>query len=84
MSTNEAQAPQWRQLYEAAMLELDPTRLLERTGVARNAVLDRLEDSDAKPDREQQALRDALEALGNLYTIAQLKIARLKTEARAE
>jgi hypothetical protein len=33
-------SPQWRRLYEAAMLELDPTKLLERTVIARSAFLD--------------------------------------------
>jgi hypothetical protein len=35
--------PQWRQLCQAALFELNPVKLLERIARARNAVLDRIE-----------------------------------------
>jgi hypothetical protein len=37
-----AGAPQLRALYQAAMLELDPAKLLQRIAEARSAVLDRI------------------------------------------
>jgi hypothetical protein len=66
-----ARAPQWRVLYQSAMLELDLAKLPERIVAARSAVLDRIADGFSKPsDCEQIALRDALEGLRALQTVA--------------
>jgi hypothetical protein len=55
---NDAAHSEWRQLCQAAFLELDPTKLLERTAAARSAVLDRFKANFSKPDNsEQYALR---------------------------
>jgi hypothetical protein len=64
-------AAHWRQLTQAAILELDPAKLLERIADAQRAVLDRIEDGLTKPpDSEQLALRDALDSLRSLRRIA--------------
>jgi len=48
-NTNDATHPEWRQLCQAAFLEFDPVKLLERTAEARSAVLDQIEDVLSKP-----------------------------------
>jgi hypothetical protein len=64
--------PEWRQLCQAARLERDPVRLLERVARARGAVLDRIEDGHTKPlNGEQHDLRDALTTLDSLRRIAE-------------
>lgn len=68
-------APQWKRLYEAAILELDPAKLLERIAVAQSAVLDQMEDGFSKPsDSQQLVLHDALHMLSTLRTIAERDI----------
>ena len=62
-------------LYEAAKLELDPAKLLQRIAVAQGAVLNQMEDGFSKPsDRQQLALHDALRMLSALRTIAERDI----------
>ena len=69
---NNAAHPQWRQLCQAALFELNPVKLLERIARARNAVLDRIEDGHSKPPTsEQAALRDALSTLDTLCKITE-------------
>ena len=59
--------PDWRQLCQAAMLERDPVKLLERVARARSAILDRIEDGHTKPlNGEQHELRDALTTLNTV------------------
>ena len=59
---------QWRHLYEAAVLELDPTRLLSRIAEARRAILQELESTT--PDRnEAEVLTSALQVLKDLDRI---------------
>jgi hypothetical protein len=72
ISIHAPHAPQWKRLYEAAILELDPARLLERIAVAQSAVLHQMEDGFSKPsDRQQLALHDALHMLSTLRRIAE-------------
>ena len=72
-------APQWKRLYEAAILELDPAKLLRRIAVAQSAVLDQIEDGVSKAlDGQQLALRDALHMLSTLWTIAERDIGEQK------
>jgi hypothetical protein len=55
----------WRELYEAALLELDYEQLLLRVELAEQAIRERaqtLEGTIRDPD-ETQAMRDALHAL---------------------
>ncbi len=62
----------WRQLCQAAMLERDPVRLLERVARARSSILDRIEDGYTKPlNGEHHDLRDALTTLDSLRRIAE-------------
>ena len=64
--------PQWRQLCQADLFELNPVKLLERIARARNAVLDRIEDGHSKsPNGEQAALREALATLDSLGRITE-------------
>jgi ketopantoate hydroxymethyltransferase len=68
-------APQWKRLYEAAILELDPAKLLQRIAVAQSAVLDQIADGSSKPsDGQQLALHDVLHMLSTLRTIAERDI----------
>jgi hypothetical protein len=67
--------PHWKRLYEAAILELDPAKLLQRIAVAQSAVLDQMEDGFSKPsDGQQLALHDAFHMLSTLRTIAERDI----------
>jgi len=68
----EVHTPQWKQRYQAAILEPDPAKLLQRIAEARSSVLDRIEDGFSKPSNgEQSAQRDALETLTTLRKIAE-------------
>ena len=54
----------WKQLYQLALVELDPAKLPQRIADARVAVLDRIEDTLKNPGiGEQQMLNDALNGL---------------------
>jgi len=69
---NNSAHPQWRQLCQTALFELNPVKLLERIARARNAVLDRIEDGHSKsPNGEQAALREALATLDSLRRITE-------------
>jgi multidrug efflux pump subunit AcrA (membrane-fusion protein) len=55
---------QWKKPYEAAILELDPTKLQQRISEAHQAILNRIEELLTRPsDSEQHALNDALRNL---------------------
>jgi hypothetical protein len=70
--SNDAAHPEWRQLCQAALFELNPAKLLERIARARNAILDRIEDGRSKsPNGEQTALREALATLETLRRITE-------------
>jgi len=72
---NHAPTPHWKRLYEAAILEPNPTKLLQRVAVAQNAILDQIEAGHSNPsDGQQLALRDALHMLCTLCTIAEREI----------
>jgi len=61
----------WKQLYECAILELNPTILRERIAIARTAILDRAEDVlTGPPNDEHRALNDALRTLRLLEEVA--------------
>ena len=65
MTTAGTPSPQnWKQLYQLALVELDPAKLPQRIADARVAVLDRIEDTLKNPGiGEQQMLNDALNGL---------------------
>jgi hypothetical protein len=59
--------PDWRQLCQEALFEVDPVKLLERIADARSAMLDRIEDGFTRSqDDEQIELRVALSMLDKL------------------
>jgi hypothetical protein len=65
-------APQdWRELCQAALVELDPVKLPLRIALARSAILNRLEDGHLKSESEQQSLQDALSTLDSLRRITE-------------
>jgi len=68
-------APEWKRLYQAAMLELDPAKLPQRISEAHKAIVDRTESRFLKPsDSEQLALRRALEVLSTLRKMAEREV----------
>jgi hypothetical protein len=72
-------APLWKRLYEAAILELDPAKLLQRIAVAQSAVINQMEDGLSKPsDRQQLVLHDALHMLRTLRELADRDISERK------
>jgi hypothetical protein len=58
-------APDWKDLYPLAVIEFDPAKLSHRIADARNAILDRIQDtiSRATPYQKCQELTDALNGL---------------------
>lgn len=72
---NEAAQSEWRTLCQAAMLELDPTKLLERIAQARIVILKQLEDSRERSE-EQLAMRNALGLMRTLREITEREIER--------
>jgi hypothetical protein len=60
----------WEPLYEAALLETDRSKLPERISVARNAILDRIEQTLRNPSpAEHRVMNDALRNLRQLAEI---------------
>jgi hypothetical protein len=78
--TDAAHAQEWRRRYQAAIIELDPAKLLKRITEARSTILDQIEDSSSKAaDPEQLARCNALEMLTMLRTIAEREISEQRT-----
>jgi hypothetical protein len=64
----------WKQLYEAALLETDSDKLPERITTARSAILVRIEESFAHPlPGEHRAMDEALSDLRRLAAMATSK-----------
>lgn len=62
--------PDWKQLYTAAVLELDKHRLLARIHEAKMAIFDRIEELNGGGTlSERTALQRALKALGELHDV---------------
>ena len=59
----------WRVLYEAAILENDEERLVEKITAAKSAICDRVEDLHTTGDPERVALQRAWNALHALEEI---------------
>ena len=60
-------ASDWKQFYEAALLETDGSKLPERLTAARTAILDKIEESLTSPlPSEHRAMDDALRNLRRL------------------
>jgi hypothetical protein len=58
--------PNWRELYEAALLEFNPTELDKRIAAARKAIHRRLTQDDYISPGEREKINDALSALFTL------------------
>lgn len=58
--------PDWTQLYEAALLELDPTKLRERIDAAHAAIESRISELPYRGSKEALALKDAQRNLRTL------------------
>ena len=69
-----ASSTEWKQLYEAALLEKDADKLPERITTARSAILDRIEESFTHPlPGEHRAMAEALRGLRRLAEMATSK-----------
>jgi len=68
LSTNGTPRPRgWKELYELAMLETDPAKLSPLVADAHRAILDRIQETLAKPvSAEGERLSDALNGLRTL------------------
>jgi hypothetical protein len=66
---------QWEELYRAALLELDVSRLAARIDLAEAAIQKRLQELKSSPDnaREQQAIQDAVQTLRALRRSTKIK-----------
>jgi hypothetical protein len=62
-------ASEWKHLYEAAVLELDRTRLLRRIEEARHAILQCLASMDPEDRVHAEPLTNALQVLQDLRRI---------------
>jgi hypothetical protein len=72
--------PKWKQLYAAAMLELDSTKLPQRIAEAYQAILNRVEDLHMRsPEGEQHALNDAVRNLRILRKMSEVESDGLST-----
>ena len=59
--------PRWRELYEAALLELDRDKLLQCIELAEQAIREHTKPADlGQEPEEMQAINDALQALNLL------------------
>jgi hypothetical protein len=72
-SPQTARPPDWKSLYDAAIRESDPSKLPERIAAARNAILNRIQESMRnRALGEQCEMNDALRDLGGLEKPATL------------
>lgn len=66
-----ASGPTWEQLYKQAISEFDPSKLLERIGDARRAIVNRAKEIlTCDPGNEQRALDSAIKTLRVLEEVA--------------
>ena len=64
-SSPEILYPEWQGEYRAALMELDPKKMLERVAAAETAIFKRLQTMSRSSDNhaERQAIEDALTGL---------------------
>ena len=66
---------QWRDLFQAAVLELDPDKLPLRISIAQEVVMNAIEDAlHAGAGSDQQTLLDALNTLRDLRAMTERRI----------
>ena len=66
---NRGATPDWKHLYEAAVLELDRRQLAVRIEEARRAILDNLQQIDPSNREQTEPLNNALQVLQDLNKI---------------
>jgi len=69
-SSEEWSSADWRILFEAAILELDKSKIVERIAEAERAIMDRMEELNHSEPSESEALMNALNAIHDLRKIA--------------
>jgi len=77
MSTNvNSPLPDWKNLYQLAVIELDPVKLATRITEARTVILDRIQETLTTPSHyaERQELSDALNGLRVLHQEYQRRV----------
>ena len=73
-SSSAASVAVWRRLFEAALLERDSVALPRQLQDAKNAIMDRIEDSrGAASLSERRLLLAALNTIGELQRLAQIE-----------
>lgn len=66
----------WKSLYEAALLESVPSKVVDRIMAARNAIFDRVEATLCNPaPSEHREMNDALHNLHRLIEVTTAKVA---------
>ena len=70
-SNRAASQPRWKQLYESALLEINPLHVPEAIAVARRAIFDRANEIMTAPAKQERiALDAALHILRTLEDVA--------------
>ena len=70
-----SRTPDWKDLYQLAVIELDPAKLSHRISDARNAILDRIQETISLAHyQERQELTDALNGLRVLQLQYDLRV----------
>jgi hypothetical protein len=73
-SSSAASVAVWRQLFEAALLEGDPVALPRQLRDAKNAIMDRIEDSCGTASlSERRLLLAAMNTISELQRLAQIE-----------
>lgn len=70
-NTGSRASPDWRALYEAAVLELNPEKIPARIAEAQHAIINRMEDTNRSDGSESEALINALNVLQDLPKMAE-------------
>jgi hypothetical protein len=73
--------PNWRALYEAAVLELDPGKIPARIAEAQRAIRNHMEDMNRPDGPESEALLNALNGLQDLRKMAEADGRSQRTES---
>ena len=70
-NTGNHASPNWRALYEAAVLELDPGKVPARIAEAQRGIMNQMEDVNRSDGSESEALLNALNVLQDLRKMAE-------------
>ncbi len=84
MATNSSpQPPDWKTLYQLAILEPDLMKLPARISEARHAIIETLASNGMRSRDHQQELNDALSALRVVYQEYERKVQRFGEQRKA-